>query len=42
MHGYDGKHKDMKAFYLVNNTGEKKNLKAEELHQILNEIRKRR
>lgn len=42
MHGYDGKHKDMKAFYLLNKTGEKKNLKAEELHQILNEIRRRK
>ncbi|MEK6914113.1 MAG: alkaline phosphatase family protein [Nanoarchaeota archaeon] len=42
MHGYDGKNKDMKAFYLLNKTGLKKNLKTEELHQILNEIRKRK
>ena len=38
MHGYDGQHEDMKAFYLLNKIGEKKNLKVEELHEILNEI----
>ena len=38
MHGYDGKHEDMKAFYLLNRSGEKKNLKVEELHEILNGI----
>jgi hypothetical protein len=42
MHGYDGKDKEMKAFYLLNQEGENKNLKAEELHKILNEIRKRK
>lgn len=42
MHGYDGKDKEMKAFYLLNQTGENKNLKAEELHKILNDIRKRK
>lgn len=35
MHGYDGKHKDMKAFYIVRKTGNKRDLKAEELHKIL-------
>ena len=42
MHGYDGEDKEMKAFYLLDKTGENKNLKAEELHEILNEIRKRK
>lgn len=34
MHGYDGKHEEMKAFYLLNEKGKKKDLKAEELHEI--------
>lgn len=42
MHGYDGEDKEMKAFYLLDKNGENKNLKAEELHEILNEIRKRK
>ena len=42
MHGYDGKHQDMKAFYLLNENGKKEDLKVEELHKILNGIRKRR
>ena len=40
MHGYDGQHKDMKAFYLLNKKGKKEDLKVEKLHEILNEIRK--
>ncbi len=35
MHGYDGKHKDMKAFYLLKKEGERKDLRVEELHEIL-------
>ena len=37
MHGYDGKSKDMKAFYLIKQIGNRKDLKAEELHEILKE-----
>lgn len=37
MHGYDGKDKDMKAFYLIKKPGIGKNLKVEELHEILKE-----
>tara|TARA_Y100000310_G_C20655354_1_gene801700 strand:+ start:403 stop:1287 length:885 start_codon:yes stop_codon:yes gene_type:complete len=40
MHGYDGQHKDMKAFYLLNKNGSREDLKVEELHEVLNEIRK--
>jgi hypothetical protein len=40
MHGYDGKHKDMKAFYILNKKGKKKNLRAEDLHKILIEMLK--
>lgn len=35
MHGYDGKHKDMKAFYLIKKKGKKKNLKIEELNKLV-------
>jgi hypothetical protein len=42
MHGYDGKHKDMKAFYLLNKKGLKEDMKVEELHGVLNGIRQRR
>lgn len=35
MHGYDGKHKDMKAFYIIKKEGNGKDLKAEELHEEL-------
>lgn len=35
MHGYDGKHKEMKAFYLIKKKGKKQNLKVENLHKIL-------
>ena len=42
MHGYDGKHPDMKAFYLLNQNGNREDLKVEELYEILNEIRSRR
>ncbi|MEN9625969.1 MAG: hypothetical protein RL557_297, partial [archaeon] len=35
MHGYDGKHPDMKAFYLLKKEGKKKNLHAKELHNEL-------
>lgn len=33
MHGYDPKLKDMKAFYIINRKGKKKNLTMEELHK---------
>ena len=39
MHGYDGKDKEMKAFYLLNREGIKKDLKVEELHKIFLEIK---
>jgi len=42
MHGYDGEHPEMKAFYLLDRNGSKVNLKAEELHEILNGIREHR
>ena len=35
MHGYDGKHKDMKAFYIIKKNGREKNLDAKELHKEL-------
>lgn len=35
MHGYDGKHKDMKGIYILNKAGREKNLKVEHLHNIL-------
>ena len=35
MHGYDGKHPDMKAFYILKKKGKKKNVSAEELHRVL-------
>jgi len=35
MHGYDGKHKDMKAFYILKKKGTRKDLKVEVLHEIL-------
>lgn len=38
MHGYDGKHKDMKAFYILKRKGIKKDLKTEELHEILKNL----
>ena len=41
MHGYDGQHTEMKAFYLLDMDGSKVNLKAKELHEILNGIRAR-
>ncbi len=40
MHGYDGKHKDMKAFYILKKSGNKKNLKAEKLHEELENYKK--
>ncbi len=39
MHGYDGKSKDMKAFYLIKKEGKKKNLKIKELHEIFMDIK---
>ena len=39
MHGYDGKDKEMKALYILNREGIKKNLKVEELHKIFMEIK---
>jgi len=38
MHGYDGKHKDMKAFYVISKKGKKKNLKVKDLHKVLNKF----
>ena len=38
MHGYDGKHKDMKAIYLLNKKGIKRNIKVIELHDILKKL----
>lgn len=35
MHGYDGKHKDMKAIYILNKKGKKKNMKVDELYKVL-------
>lgn len=35
MHGYDGKDKDMKAFYIIKKNGGRKDLMAEELHEEL-------
>jgi len=37
MHGFDPKHPDMKAFYLIKKPGKKINLKMEELHNLINE-----
>jgi len=42
MHGYDGKDKEMKAIYLLNKEGIKKNLKVEELHKIFLEIKNKK
>ncbi len=42
MHGYDGKDKEMKAIYLLNREGIKKNLKVEELHKIFLEIKNKK
>ncbi|MCK9596943.1 alkaline phosphatase family protein [Candidatus Pacearchaeota archaeon] len=39
MHGYLGKEKDMKAFYVIKREGKKKNLKVEELHKIFVEMK---
>jgi len=41
MHGYNGKDKEMKAFYLIKKEGKRKDLKVEELHKILEEMLKR-
>jgi len=38
MHGYDGKDKEMKAFYLIKKNGKRKNLKVKELHEIFMEM----
>lgn len=38
MHGYDGKDKEMKAFYLIKKKGKRKNLKVKELHKIFMNI----
>jgi len=34
MHGYDSKCEDMKAIYILNKEGKKRNINAEELHKI--------
>jgi hypothetical protein len=39
MHGYDGKDKDMKAVYIINKEGNKKNMKVEELNKIFTEMK---
>ncbi len=38
MHGYDGKDKEMKAFYMIKKEGKKKDLKVIELNKILIEM----
>jgi predicted AlkP superfamily pyrophosphatase or phosphodiesterase len=38
MHGYFGKHEEMNGIYILRKKGDKKNIKAFELHQILQEI----
>ena len=40
MHGYDGKHPDMLAFYVLNKKGTRKDLKVHELHTQLMEMKK--
>ncbi len=35
MHGYDGKHKDLRAFYIIKKKGKRKDLKIKELHNIV-------
>jgi hypothetical protein len=42
MHGYDGKDKEMKAIYILNKEGIKKNLNVEELHKIFLEIKNKK
>ena len=37
MHGYDGKDKDMKAFYIIKKAGGEKDIRAVELHEELKE-----
>jgi hypothetical protein len=39
MHGYDGKHKEMKAFYIINKESGRKDLKVVELHKIFKEMK---
>ena len=39
MHGYYGSNKEMKSIYLIKKQGKKKNLKVEELHNILKEFK---
>jgi len=34
MHGYDGKHPEMKGIYILKKQGKKKDLKVEELHEV--------
>ena len=38
MHGYDGKHKEMKGIYILRKNGKRKNLKVKELHEIFKEM----
>jgi predicted AlkP superfamily pyrophosphatase or phosphodiesterase len=42
MHGYDGKNKEMKAFYIIKDNGKRKNLKVEELHKIFDRMIKKK
>lgn len=37
MHGYDGKHKELMAFYIIKMNGKRKDLTAEELNNVLKE-----
>jgi len=39
MHGYSGKGKDMKAFYIIRKEGKKQNIKVDELHKIFLEMK---
>ena len=42
MHGYNGKHKDLKALYILKKYGGKKDLTSEELHELLNSYKKQK
>lgn len=39
MHGYDGKHKDLKGFYVVKKNGKRKDINVKELHKIFKQIK---
>ena len=39
MHGYFGKHEEMKGIYILRKNGKRKDINAKDLHQILQEIK---